>query len=115
MSMVVSSDSPLPLYLQVAAEIRRDIADGEVKPGQRLPPARDMAAVLGVNQNTMFRALRQLRDEGLLEFQRGRGISVTGEAPGLSEVVARCRDLLGFSVRHGYRKEEVLRIIEGLP
>jgi GntR family transcriptional regulator len=70
--------------------------------------------VLGVNQNTMFRALRQLRDEGLLEFRRGRGISVTGNAPGLSEVVVRCRDLLGYSNQHGYRKEEILKIIEGL-
>jgi len=73
-----------------------------------------MAAVLGVNQNTMFRALRQRRDEGLLEFQRGRGISVAGDAPGLSEVVMRCRELLGFSSRYGYRKYEVLRIIEGI-
>lgn len=63
---------------------------------------------------TLFRALRHLRVEGLLEFQRGRGISVSGDAPGLNEVVARCRDLLGFSSRHGYRKEEVLKIIEGL-
>jgi GntR family transcriptional regulator len=113
--MASDGDSRLPLYLEVAAELRREIADGEATPGQRLPPARDMAAVMGINQNTMFRALRQLRDEGILEFQRGRGITVTGEAPGLSEVVARCRDLLGFSRRHGYRKEEVLRIIKGLP
>lgn len=94
--------------------MRRDIAEGQAKPGERLPPARDMAAVLGVNQNTMFRALRHLRDEGLLEFRRGRGISVTGDAPGLSEVIDRCRDLLGFSSRCGYRKDEVLKIIEGL-
>ncbi len=113
--MPLDGGSALPLYLQVAAELRRDIAEGHAKPGERLPPARDMAAVLGVNQNTMFRALRQLRDEGLLEFQRGRGISVTGDAPGLSEVVARCRDLLGFSARHGYPKEDLLRIIRGLP
>jgi GntR family transcriptional regulator len=113
--MPLDTGNALPLYLQVAAELRRDIAEGQAKPGQRLPPARDMAAVLGVNQNTMFRALRQLRDEGLLEFQRGRGISVTGDAPGLSEVVARCRDLLGFSTRHGYPKEDLLRIIRGLP
>jgi GntR family transcriptional regulator len=73
-----------------------------------------MAAVVGVNQNTMYRALRQLRDEGLLEFRRGHGISVAGDAPGLSEVVARCRELLGYSKRHGYRKEEVLRIMERL-
>jgi GntR family transcriptional regulator len=113
--MAVENEELTPLYLQVAAELRREIAEGEAKPGQRLPPARDMAAVLGINQNTMFRALRHLRDEGLLEFQRGRGITVTGDAPGLSEVVARCRELLGFSSRHGYRKEEILKIIEGLP
>jgi GntR family transcriptional regulator len=112
--MASDFDQPMPLYLQVAAALRREIAEGEVKPGERLPPARDMAAVVGVNQNTMFRALRQLRDEGLLEFQRGRGITVTGDGPGLGEVVARCRELLGFSSRHGYRKEEVLKIIEGL-
>ena len=112
--MVVDADSQLPLYLQVAAELRREIAEGEVKPGGRLPPARDMAAVRGVNHNTMFRALRHLRDEGLLEFQRGRGITVAGDAPGLSEVVARCRELLGFSSRRGYQRDEVLDIIAGL-
>ena len=110
---MVSSD-PFPIYSKVAAELRREIAEGKVKPGQRLPPARDLAAVMGVNQNTMFRALRVLRDEGILEFRRGRGISVAGEAPGLSEVVARCRELLTYSRRHGYPKEETLRIIEGI-
>jgi len=64
------------LYEQVAGEIRRSIADGEAGPGERLPPAKDLAAVLGVNANTVLRALRLLRDEGLLEFRRGRGISV---------------------------------------
>ena len=66
--------SPTPLFEQTAAEIRRAIADGEAKPGERLPPAKDLAAVLGVNTNTVLRALR---DEGLLEFRRGRGITGT--------------------------------------
>ena len=69
---------PTDLYEQVAGEIRRAIADGEAKPGERLPPAKDLAAVLGVNTNTVLRSLRVLRDEGLLEFRRGRGISVAG-------------------------------------
>ena len=73
--------SPVPVHEQVAAAIRRAIADGEAKPGERLPPARDMAKVLGVNSNTVFRALHTLRDEGLLEFSRGRGVSVTGVGP----------------------------------
>jgi DNA-binding transcriptional regulator YhcF (GntR family) len=112
--MGLSQESAVPLYLQVAAEIRRDIAEGQVKPGRRLPPARDLAAVVGVNHNTMYRALRQLRDEGLLEFRRGRGITVTGEATGRSALVARCRELLGYSIGQGYEKQELLRIIERL-
>jgi GntR family transcriptional regulator len=47
-----------PLHDQVAAQIRRAIADSEAKPGERLPPARDLAAVMGVNTNTVLRALR---------------------------------------------------------
>jgi GntR family transcriptional regulator len=44
------------LHEQVAAEIRRAIADGEAKPGERRPPARDLAAVIGVNHNTVLRS-----------------------------------------------------------
>src|SRR5205809_5198918 len=47
----------LGLHEQVAAELRRAIAEGEARPGERLPPARDLAAVLGVNRNTVLRAL----------------------------------------------------------
>jgi GntR family transcriptional regulator len=113
--MSFNVDDSVPIYSRVAAELRREIAEGEVKPGARLPPARDLAAVMGVNQNTMFRALRILRDEGILEFQRGRGISVSGNAPGLSDVVSRCRELLGYSIHLGYKKDEIIRILEGLP
>src|SRR4051794_41909193 len=69
----VNRDEPLELHEQVAAEIRRAIADGEAGPGERLPPARDLAAVLGGDTNTGLRALRMLRGEGPLEVRRGRG------------------------------------------
>ena len=51
----IDHSSPVPLHEQVAAAIRRAIADGEAQPRERLPPARDLAAVLGVNANTVFR------------------------------------------------------------
>ena len=101
------------LHEQVAAEIRRAIADGEAKPGERLPPAKDLAAVLGVNTNTVLRALRQLRDEGLLDFRRGRGVTVAG-TPERGAVVARATDLVRFARQHGYRVDELVRIIEEL-
>ena|SRR5579862_4362204 len=104
--------SHVPLYEQVAAALRRALAEGEAGPGERLPPAKDLAAVLGVNANTVFRALRALRDEGLVEFRRGRGVTVTGDAPQRSAVVAKARELVVLARRHGYRPEELARIIE---
>jgi GntR family transcriptional regulator len=102
------------LHEQVAAEIRRAIAEGEAAPGERLPPARDLAQVLGVNANTVLRALRQLRDEGLLEFRRGHGITVVGRAPARSAVINRVRDLMAFARLQGYQPDELIQIIEGL-
>jgi GntR family transcriptional regulator len=110
----VDQNDPTPLHEQVAGHLRRAIAEGEAGPGERMPPARDLAAVLGVNSNTVLRALRQLRDEGLLEFRRGRGVTVCGEAPERSAVIARARDLVQFSLHHGYRRDELIQIIESI-
>ncbi|HUZ10384.1 MAG TPA: GntR family transcriptional regulator [Acidimicrobiales bacterium] len=109
----VDRSEPIPLHDQVAAELRRAIAEGEAVPGERLPPAKDLAAVLGVNANTVLRALRLLRDEGLLEFRRGRGVSVAG-TPERSAVLVKARELIEFARQQGYRSDEVISIIEQL-
>jgi GntR family transcriptional regulator len=113
MRVKIDRADPTELHEQVAAEIRRAIADGEAKPGERLPPARDLAAVLDVNTNTVLRALRVLRDEGLLEFRRGRGITVAG-TPQQGAVVARAHELVRFARRHGYQLDELVKIIENV-
>ena len=113
LTLEINRDEPTDIFEQVAAEIRRAIADGEAKPGERLPPARDLAAVLGVNTNTVLRSLRLLREEGLLEFRRGRGIHVSG-TPEQGAVVARARELVRFARTQGYRPDELARLIESL-
>jgi GntR family transcriptional regulator len=110
----VDPTSSVPLHEQVAGRLRRAIAEGEAGPGERLPPARDLAAVLGVNSNTVLRALRALRDEGLLDFQRGRGITVAGTAQ-QGAVVKRVRELVDFCRSQGYQRDEIVQIIQGLP
>jgi GntR family transcriptional regulator len=107
------SDS-VPLHDQVAAQIRRAIADGEAGPGDRLPLAKDLAAVMGVNKNTVLRALHALRDEGLLEFRRGRGITVAG-TPQRGAVISQVRNLVQFAGRHGYGRDELIQMIRDLP
>jgi DNA-binding transcriptional regulator YhcF (GntR family) len=110
----IDRSGPVPLHDQVAAQIRRAIADGEAAPGERLPLARDLAAVLDVNKNTVLRALHLLRDEGLLEFRRGRGITVVG-TPQRGAVLARAQDLLDFARHHGFERDELVTMIKGLP
>jgi len=78
------------------------------KPGRETgsPLTRDLAAVLGVNKNTVFKAFHLLRDEGLLELRRGQGITVAG-TPEKSALVAQVRDLVHAARRYGYRKSEL--------
>lgn len=111
--MVVSRD-PAHLHDQVAAEIRRSIAEGEAKPGDRLPPARHLAAVMGVNTNTVLRALRALRDEGLLEMAPRRGIRVVG-TPAESELHDRVAELVTFARQRGYTRAHLLKIVADAP
>src|SRR5579862_1671764 len=106
----VDRDDPALLHEQVAAQIRRAIADGEAKPGERLPPARHLAAVTGVNTNTVLRALRLLRDEGLLELRQGRGIRVVG-SPESSAVLAKVAELIQLGQRTGYTRTQLAKLI----
>jgi GntR family transcriptional regulator len=112
--MKIDRSDPTLVFEQVAAEIRRAILEGEAKPGERLPPAKDLAAELAVNTNTVLRALRLLRDEGLLEFRRGRGVTVAG-TPERTAVLDQARELIALARRNGYRRDELVAMIESLP
>lgn len=114
-AITVDPSDPTPLHEQVAAALRRAIAEGEAGPGERLPPARDLGAVLGVNANTVLRALRTLRAEGLLEFRQGRGVTVTAATPEHTELVAKARELVTLARRLGYKPDDLARLITQMP
>jgi GntR family transcriptional regulator len=113
LSVNIDRSEPVALHDQVAAEIRRAIAEGEAGAGERLPLVKDIAAVLGVNKNTVLRAMHILRDEGILEFRRGRGITVVG-TPEQSAFLVQLRTVVETARRLGYRREDLVRMIEGL-
>jgi GntR family transcriptional regulator len=102
------------LHEQATAVLRRAIAEGPAAPGERLPPAVDLAATLGVSRNTVLRALWLLRDEGVLEFRRGRGITVTG-TPQRTALVTGARELLAQARRQGYCRDDLVELIQSLP
>lgn len=114
MLLTLDLNDPRPLHEQVAAAIRRAIGAGDIAPGDRLPPARDLAHALGVNANTVLRSLRDLRDEGLLEFRRGRGMSVLRRPDGRAALRTRARDLLEEAARYGLTADDVVALIKDL-
>ena len=69
-----------PIYVQLMEQLKAGIVSGQLAPGEKLPPVRDLAAEAGVNPNTMQRALMELEREGLLYTHRTVGRFVTEDA-----------------------------------
>jgi GntR family transcriptional regulator len=76
MFMELRSDDPRPVYRQIADEVHRLVSVGVLKPGDPLPAARELAAELKVNPNTVQHAYRTLAQEGVIETRRGLGAFV---------------------------------------
>jgi GntR family transcriptional regulator len=101
-----------PIYIQIAEQFERQIADGELKPGDQLPTVRELANELEVNFNTVARAYRILDDNGAISTQQGRGTYViepgTGGRATLEEISSR---FAAQAYRLGYEPEEVAQAV----
>lgn len=73
--------SPVPLYLQIADQMRRLIAMGALKPGDRAPTVRELAVTTRVNRNTAARAIQHLEAEGIVRTRVGQGTFVENRSP----------------------------------
>jgi DNA-binding transcriptional regulator YhcF (GntR family) len=101
-----------PLADQIAAAVRRGIADGAAPPGMRLPAARELAASLQVSMHTVLAGYQQLRDEGLIELRRGRGAIVSDSArPGKAALLELTRELVTAARRLGLDEDELVGLV----
>lgn len=96
----IDTAAPVPIYAQIAREVRRALAAGDLAQGHRLPPARELARSLDVNMHTVLRAYADLRDEGVIELRRGRGAVVVNVPAPPDEVTAAVRHLVELARRH---------------
>jgi GntR family transcriptional regulator len=109
----VDTTSGLPLFEQIAAQIRGAVGRGEVDIGDRLPSARELAAVIGVNLHTVLRAYQQLADESLVEMRRGRGVTITSSAP-QADLSSIARALVAQARHVGLADIDIIRLVKGL-
>src|SRR4051794_39078562 len=101
MRVQIDTASSQPLYVQVAAQIRASIAQGDLCEGDALPRATDLADALGVNMHTILRAYADLRDEGILDVRRRRGAVVRTSGSGRARLVDLARQLADEGARQG--------------
>jgi GntR family transcriptional regulator len=81
----IDPKSALPIYRQIADQIRWRVAAGVFAPGDKLPSVRELAAQLLVNPNTVAKVYRDLERDGLLDTRRGDGTYISSEAVALAE------------------------------
>jgi GntR family transcriptional regulator len=106
-----------PLFVQLANALRIAIVHGDAGPGERLPPARDLATSLDINVHTVLHAYQELRDEGLVELRRGRGATVAAAAAqDFAALRASLRTLVAEANRLGLSAAAVTALLkeEGL-
>lgn len=88
MNIRIDKDSNTPLYKQICAQIREQVLDGQLLPGQILPSLNQLAIILDISRETTKKAYNQLIREKLLITQQGKGVFVAGERePGLKEIL----------------------------
>jgi DNA-binding transcriptional regulator YhcF (GntR family) len=105
---------PEPLHQQIAAQLRRALGQGKLGSGEQLPPARQLADALEVNMHTVLRAYAALRDEGLIDMRRGRGVTVRSDGGRHARVVELARGLLAEARRQGIALRELKTLLEKL-
>lgn len=112
MIFTVDTADSVPLYEQIVVQIRRAISEGDLSVGERLPAARQLAESLDVNMHTVLKAYGTLRDEGILEMRRGRGVTVAKLAEKTNRLRELAEMLAAEARQHGLRRAEVLHLVE---
>jgi GntR family transcriptional regulator len=85
----IDPSSGLPIYLQIAQQIKTAVAMGRLEPEEPLPSVRQLAVELAVNPNTVARAYLDLEIEGVIYKRQGAGTFVSGQGVRVSKVERR--------------------------
>ncbi len=107
-----------PIYDQVVRQVMFAVASGALRTGDFVPSVRELARQLAINPNTVARAYRQLRDDGILESVRGTGLAVAKGAATrcrkarLTLVGRRLHDVLQEAKRSRLTRTELQSLID---
>ncbi|MCL6631011.1 MAG: GntR family transcriptional regulator [Alicyclobacillus herbarius] len=114
----VDARSSVPMYQQIVDQVKARVAQGLLRPGDRLPSVRDLAGMLAINHNTIAKAYQELERQRVIEVVRGRGtfIAAVGIAPDAAERRQALRDSMRkwvIEAHHlGMGEQELLELFQ---
>lgn len=116
MELQIDPGSATPIYAQVVDRIRTLVALRALRPGDRLPSVRDLAASLRINRNTAAKAYQILETKGVLETRAGQGTFVADGVPPWSdeERVRRLEQSLRRALVEAYHLEIPFEKVPGI-
>ncbi|WP_328320340.1 GntR family transcriptional regulator [Streptomyces sp. NBC_00388] len=103
------ADDPRPPYVRTADTLRKQIQDGQLASGAKLPSAREMQEQFGIANSTAQNALRVLKEEGLIYSVQGRGVFVRELSP-RDQLLNRYNEMLDESIVQRQADEEAVRL-----
>ncbi|WP_342477902.1 GntR family transcriptional regulator [Paenibacillus sp. FSL H7-0350] len=114
--MGIEFDNNQPIYLQIMNYIKGEIITGKLKPGDKIPSVRELAAELQINPNTVQRTFQELERETIVETRRGMGRYVTGSEETIMTVKKEmAQDVLDRFIRGmqelGFQGEDILTAV----
>lgn len=118
MQLHISTGDGVPLYLQIATQVKHMVASGRLAPGDEIPPIRVLAQQLLVTPNTVVRAYLELEREGVVQKRHGSGTYISESGSPLArkarlKIISERIDALLMEASHlQVEPEELIRLIK---
>lgn len=111
----INFESDVPIYVQLKDEIVKEIAKGNLKDGDSLPPIRQLSVDLEVNLHTVNKAYNILKEEGYLKIDRRKGAVISLSRNDIEQFDKKFNEeleiLIAKAICKGYTKEELIKKI----
>ncbi len=117
MDFQLNKQTEFPIYQQLKEQIKYFLLNGDLQPGTKLPPPKDLAGYLRINKNTVIVAYKELEKEGVIVTKHGQGTYVAENLPpdpGLERkqaLIAVAREALAKARGLGFGAEELFTVV----
>jgi len=117
MFLSINESDNRPIYLQIISQIKEQVGNGVLQPGEELPSVREVADSLGINMHTVRSAYLKLRDQDIINLHLGRRAKVARRQSALrnadieADIKVRLKELVTDALLVGFTPDDLRRLI----